>query len=571
MILRGGGTMGNIKSFLKKCGRNLAYRIMAVILVTTVPLCLVMITLAAVTLYSSFLHMQEQAQRQLEANLNRLETDILRIEDYAEEFVDEYISELSAETGFSDELIPYDMVGDLQRLFSHTGLKGAVYLVDRASGRCMVRGVGTPYYPQDLDTLRDCIAENPAAQFERLALDGHELIRREYGYANARAGFIVDIPASLTSLFPGAFGDQAATYIRNDQSVFRYFPDGTIQMSPDNPGPSGQMAEHLVWQGRVIPISVSVFYPWTAMLGSVPPVDWALLLVAALCLLLLPLIWNVLKKDVVEPVGRLTTALQELRRGNEGYRIDEHSIRYADEMLYLFESFDAAAEEVQRSKEKDVKMVKAELDNLRLQVNPHMLLNSYNMIFALAQSKKFDTIQDYSLHLVNYFRYVLRKMDELVPVRQEMEFILHFIDIQRIRFPNSFHFTYKVGKGCGEALIPPLLIENFVENSLKYALIPGEMVEVMVDIQHRERQLYIAVSDTGNGIKPEVLEALNKGEPYVDPAGSKHIGIWNCMRRVEVFYGEKASLEITSQRDNGTSIILIVPYKEGANDEAADR
>lgn len=109
--------MDKKKGFLEKCNRNLAYRIMAVILVTAVPLCVVTILIALVTLYSSFGQMKERALRQAETNLNRLEADILRIEDYAEEFVDEYMMELNAEGGFSDQLIPYDMIGDLQRLF----------------------------------------------------------------------------------------------------------------------------------------------------------------------------------------------------------------------------------------------------------------------------------------------------------------------------------------------------------------------------------------------------------------------------------------------------------------------
>ena len=67
------------------------------------------------------------------------------------------------------------------------------------------------------------------------------------------------------------------------------------------------------------------------------------------------------------------------------------------------------AEEVQASYDKDIKMLEAEMENLRLQVNPHMLLNSYNMIYALAQSKNYEVIQDYTLCLVDYFRYVLRR------------------------------------------------------------------------------------------------------------------------------------------------------------------
>ena len=556
------------KTFLQRATRNLSYRIMTIILVTVLPLCLVTVAIAFVTVHSASERSQERILRQTEANMDRLETDILRIEDYAEEFVAQYVVELNSDRGFSDQLVPYDMIRDAQRLFSHTGLKGAVYLITKDG--CMVKSSDGLYTAQDIEALRDCAASSMAAGYESFRPNGLELMRREYAYSNARVGFVVDLPASITYLFPVTFTEETASYVHCGESVFRHYADGTttpVDIDDDKPSGTGT----IVWEGKHIPLSVSIYYPWGAVLGDIPAVNWILLLIAAAFLLFMPLIWVVLKKDVLFPLEKLTTALQEMRRGNENYRIVEDSPRYADEMLYLFESFNAAAAEVQRSKEKDIKMVKAELDNLRLQVNPHMLLNSYNMIFALAQSKKYDTIQEYSIHLVNYFRYVLRKTDELVPVRREMEFVQNFIDIQRIRFPNSFRFTYKVGDGCDEALIPPLLIENFVENALKYALIPGQVVEVMVDIQHRNGQLNIAISDTGNGIKQEVLEALNRGEPYVDSAGNKHIGIWNCMRRVEVFYGERASLEITSQRNNGTSMILIIPHREGGVDEAVDR
>ena len=551
--------------FWDKLKRNLAYRIMTVILVTFVPLCLVTVIIAAATLYISVERLHDKALQQTEDNLNRLEADILSLEDYAEEFANKYMAELNTNSGLADELIPYDMISDLQRLFSHTNLKGAVYLVDLSSDRCMVRSGGSLYTPTELETIRDFLSSSTAAGFDSFAMEDRELMRREYSYPNVRMGFVLDIPVCIAELIDSEFEAGTFVYVENGRSVFRYFNGGAIDRvegSFEELSHPGRGEKQILWQSARLPLAISVRYPWGIMLGGIPAVVWVLAVVALFCIMLTPLIWQVLKKDVLLPIEKLTAALLEMRSGNEGYRINEHDARYADEMLYLFESFDKAAEEVQRSKEKDVMMVKTELDNLRLQVNPHMLLNSYNMIFALAQSKKFDTIQDYSLHLVNYFRYVLRKTDDMVPVRQEMDFILNFINIQQIRFPNMFHFTYKIGEGFDRAMIPPLLIENFVENSLKYALVPGQMVEVMVDIQRVGNQLHVAVSDTGKGIKAEVLEALNKGEPYVDPAGNKHIGIWNCMRRVEVFYGEKASLEITSRQGDGTSIILKIPYKE---------
>ena len=200
------------------------------------------------------------------------------------------------------------------------------------------------------------------------------------------------------------------------------------------------------------------------------------------------------------------------------------------------------------------------MDNLRLQVNPHMLLNSLNTIYSLAQMKKFEAIQEYALHLVDYFRYALRRNDNLVTVEQELDFIKTYIEIQKIRYPGLLSFVYSIGKECEEARVPPLLIQNFVENSVKYAVKPGQVTEILLNVNRRDDRLEISVTDTGTGMKPEILEALRTGEPFVDAMGQKHIGIWNCRRRIEVFYNETPNISIISGQ-GGTQIFLDVPYK----------
>lgn len=220
------------------------------------------------------------------------------------------------------------------------------------------------------------------------------------------------------------------------------------------------------------------------------------------------------------------------------------------------------ADKIQESQEKDKKMYQAEMDNLRLQVNPHMLLNSLNTIYSLAQMKKFEAIQEYALHLVDYFRYALRRNDNLVTVEQELEFIKTYMEIQKIRYPGLLSFVYAIGAGCEEARVPPLLIQNFVENSVKYAVKPGKVTEILLNINRREDRLEISVADTGAGIKPEVLGCLRQGEPFVDAMGQKHIGIWNCRRRIEVFYNEQPHIGITSG-EGGTQIFLDVPFWKG--------
>ena len=211
-------------------------------------------------------------------------------------------------------------------------------------------------------------------------------------------------------------------------------------------------------------------------------------------------------------------------------------------------------------------MYQVQLDNLRLQVNPHMLLNSFNMIYSLAQSRNFQCIQEYSLLLVEYFRYALKETDRFVTVEKEMEFVENYVNIQKIRFPGAFTSVHRIQPDCAEALVPPLLIENFVENAMKYALVSGSTIEVLINIRQEEKHLLISICDTGRGIKPEILDCLKRGEIYRDKMGKEHIGVWNCRRRMEVFYGDAASMKITSSLGQGTQVWLDVPYMTEAGE-----
>ena len=311
------------------------------------------------------------------------------------------------------------------------------------------------------------------------------------------------------------------------------------------------------------------FYLDEIALRHAPVWYWMALVISLLTFLFCPLLYNRLKHNILNPMQIMTEAMDAFR-GNQSYRIPPQSESISDDFLRLFSEFNEMAAQVQASHEKDVKLLETEMDNLRLQVNPHMLLNSYNMIYALAESKNYATIQDYTLCLADYFRYVLRRGQQMVTVKQELEFVDNFIRIQRIRFPGRFSYVYQAEEDCMSAFIPPLLIENFVENAIKYALNPKEPIEIVVSVHREENEagknfLHIAILDTGSGIRPEVLEKLQKKEPYIDEAGQKHIGIYNCLRRVELFYGDAGDIHFSSAVGGGTQVYLIIPFSLSAD------
>lgn len=378
-----------------------------------------------------------------------------------------------------------------------------------------------------------------------------------------------DFPAGVSQRFRRfcAYVEEQGgkVYISQDGSqAFLLLADGSFSEMPEGFDELRKVPHKYEWQGEELPFRVLVTFPYHFALAHVPFVLWIGLLISAATMVLSPFLYKRLQLDILKPMSTLRGALDTLGT-DSSYRIPPQSGKISDDFLTIFDDFNRMAEEIQASHEKDMKLLETEMENLRLQVNPHMLLNSYNTIYALAESRNYSVIQDYTLCLVDYFRYVLRRGQQLVTVRQELEFVDNFIRIQRIRFPGRFSYVYQAEGECLDAQIPPLLIENFVENAVKYALEPREAIEIMVSVRRDQNRngkdaLHIAITDTGSGIKPQVLEKLRAHEPYIDESGKRHIGIYNCLRRIELFYGEEGDVDFSSGEGKGTQVYMTVPF-----------
>ena len=295
--------------------------------------------------------------------------------------------------------------------------------------------------------------------------------------------------------------------------------------------------------------------PTDAMRMALPQMARFLQIICLGTFLLIPLMYLLFRHMVIQPMAVLNKGMQEIEQENLEYRITETSSSAEFEHMNMV--FNEMVEQISTLKiegyEKDIEKLKMETQNLRLQINPHLLLNSLNMIYSLALSKRTDVITEYTVNLMEYFRYSLRRNDELVPMDDEMDFVVNYLKIQQIRFPNAFTSVYEVDDDVRHALVPPLIVQNFVENCMKYALKMGEIIEIMIVIKKQENHLTISIVDTGNGMKPEILEKLRHNEEIVDRNG-KHIGISNCRKRLKVFFGDQAKISISSAEGSGTQI-----------------
>lgn len=271
---------------------------------------------------------------------------------------------------------------------------------------------------------------------------------------------------------------------------------------------------------------------------------------------LLVLLWLMIRRQVIAPLRVLQKAMAQLE-GDVNLRICAKAS--TEDFAYLYDSFNRMAEDIQKSHEKDIMIYETQLNNLKLQVNPHMLLNSLSMIYSLAQTKQYELIQKFTMHLVEYFRYCLKENNDLVPLRSELKFLANYMELQKTRFPGELSYAYYMDDGLEEVKIPPLLIQNFVENATKYARTSESTTEVLLWIRQKDNQLHITIEDTGSGIPETVLQQLNRDQAYTDESGNRHIGIWNCRRRLELFYGKHASVQLESRLDRGTRVHIILP------------
>lgn len=298
------------------------------------------------------------------------------------------------------------------------------------------------------------------------------------------------------------------------------------------------------------------------MFAELPLLIRLLRILAVLSFAALPLLGIVATRLVIKPLWELSGAMKVVEEGDLLCRLDVETGTF--QMDYILHTFNHMVERIHflitESYEKEIERLQTDVINMQLQVNQHMLLNFLNTIYSLLSAGKAKQAGEFTLLLMKYFRYVLRKDIDLVPVKEEMRFVEDYLQLQKIRFPDSFTSAYAVSEDAGEVLIPQLLIENFVENTIKYGLIMGSAIEILINIRVEKERLYISVCDTGNGMSAEMARQLSRGEIIEDCAG-KHIGIWNCRRRLKIYYGDAYELRITSREGEGTQIWVELPIE----------
>jgi two-component sensor histidine kinase len=192
----------------------------------------------------------------------------------------------------------------------------------------------------------------------------------------------------------------------------------------------------------------------------------------------------------------------------------------------------------------------AELKALRAQISPHFLFNSLNTIASLISTKP-QKAEESIERLADIFRYALSASDrEFVTLRDELEFIDSYLEIQKARFGDRLVIAKSISPEILDIPIPSLILQPLVENSIKHG-----------QVQTGEMRIEIIGYMDGDLVKVEIKDE-GKGAPEEVRAGiytTNGTGLRNVNERLQKIYGESYGLKIKENEPNGTLVVVTIP------------
>ena len=207
-------------------------------------------------------------------------------------------------------------------------------------------------------------------------------------------------------------------------------------------------------------------------------------------------------------------------------------------------------------------LLHARMEALQSQINPHFLFNTLNSVSSLVRFDP-DTARGVIIKLANILRRLLRKGDNFVQLREELEFIDDYLDIEVVRFGrDKLRVVKELDPESMEVVVPAMLLQPLVENSIKHGLGPkidGGTIHLRTRVS--DGRLTIEVQDDGVGMGAAQFLQPPSG------VGGSGIGMANVADRLNVFYGDTARLTMEAVAEGGTlvriTVPLVQPYQAG--------
>ena len=210
-------------------------------------------------------------------------------------------------------------------------------------------------------------------------------------------------------------------------------------------------------------------------------------------------------------------------------------------------------------KEQEVQHM-TELQLIQAQVNPHFLYNTLDTIVWLIEGGMTDDAVEMISSLSIFFRTSLSKGKDIIPLSEEERHTLSYLEIQQVRYRDILEYEIRIDPEIYEYRILKLTLQPVVENALyhgiKYKRAPGRIV---VTGYRYGREIHLIVEDDGVGMDEDSLKNLCSSIEKPCKETEKGFGLANVNERIRMYFGARYGMQITSQKDQGTRVEIVIP------------
>lgn len=261
---------------------------------------------------------------------------------------------------------------------------------------------------------------------------------------------------------------------------------------------------------------------------------------------------------IVKPIKQLTDNMKQF--ANDGQMEVTVTSEAKDEVGIMIRSFGKMVKRIHtlinENYKKEISLKEFEIRALQAQINPHFLYNTLSMINWKAIRAGEKDISKIALRLASFYRTTLNKGNNITTVKMELQNINDYLEIQLFMHDNSFDVIWKVQETTFSYSMPNLILQPIIENAIEHGIDLKESGKGILTIQvYEEKEDFIlSITDNGVGMSEKDCEEL-----LFRP--SKGYGLRNVNERIQLIYGNKYHLSITSELEKGTVVLARLPIK----------
>ena len=254
-------------------------------------------------------------------------------------------------------------------------------------------------------------------------------------------------------------------------------------------------------------------------------------------------------------VGQLIQEIRTIRKEDPRHLV---KIDTGDELEEIADQINKMMASINELNQKNLDLVnvnnRMEIQNLQAQINPHFIYNTLdNIRYLIVQdARKADELIERFTHIL---RYSINNTKNRTYLQEDMEYIEDYLVIQKTRFGAKFSYSLEIDEECWPVVIPKLLLQPLIENSLKYGFRKKAAISVWIRGRIEGDYLVLEVRDDGPGQPQSTLETLrsilNSGKINI-----AHNGLQNINRRIFLEYGHDSGLTLDSEEGEGFTVTL---------------